>query len=111
MQITIVFCEKVKIVVIKIDSESKNWFVCRGCNSYDSISLTRCVIDKNLCIQLIKCVSCGHRRKEIWLSHRPLRKLERVEQILSESVKERNENLVSRYEQEYHDGAKIQLEL
>lgn len=44
-------------------------FACRGCNSRDSLSLSRHMIDKGLHLQLIDCIRCGHRSRDLWQCH------------------------------------------
>jgi hypothetical protein len=50
------------------------------------------MIDETACLQLVKCVKCGCRWRELWQSHWPLREKERVEQVLSGTVKKGKKN-------------------
>ena len=43
------------------------------------------MIDGTSCFQLVKCVKCGSRWRELWQSHWPRREKERVEQVLTET--------------------------
>lgn len=64
----------VKILVSNLDDDSKFRFACKECNSQNSLSLTRYMLDESLCLQLIECIRCGYKWKEIWLSRESLYK-------------------------------------
>lgn len=37
-----------------------NWYACVKCKSHNYIMLTRHMIEKTLCLQLVKCAKCRH---------------------------------------------------
>jgi transcription elongation factor Elf1 len=56
---------ELRILVSDLDGDIRIRFACKVCNSHDSSSLTRYLIDESLCIQLIECIRCeidGERR-------------------------------------------------
>jgi Zn ribbon nucleic-acid-binding protein len=65
-----------RILVSDLDSDSTIRFACKSCSLYDSLSLTRYMIDESLCLQLIECIRCGYRRRETWLMQDSLQKKE-----------------------------------
>ena len=43
------------------------------------------MIDETSCLQLIKCVKCGSRWRELWQCHWPQREIDRVEHVVMET--------------------------
>jgi hypothetical protein len=40
------------------------------------------MIDETSCLQLVMCVKCGSRWRELWQCHWPQREIERVEHVV-----------------------------
>lgn len=71
------------------------------------------MIDKTSYLQIIECIRCGHRRREVWLSRESLQKKEEGKEMRSSSerVRKGNAGLMQWNEQEEYGELKIRLEL
>lgn len=73
------------------------------------------MIDKTLCLQLITCIKCGYRCREIWLSHKnifnlPLALHSQPGEKEEKRVRRRKERVVRWQGQEWSSELKIRLE-
>jgi hypothetical protein len=71
------------------------------------------MMDKTSYLQIIECIKCGDRRREVWLSRESLQKKEEGKEMRSSSerVRKGNAGLMQWNEQEEYGELKIRLEL